>query len=218
MKRLRRYLIAGILLWVPIGVTFFLLSVLSELVDKTLAPIPPQYQPDALIGVDIPGLWGLLLTFLILLITGVFAANFVGRSLVHWWESVLERIPVVRSIYSAAKNFAEVVFSDSSQSFKKVLLIEYPRKGVYSLAFQTSTQLGEIQGRTGEDVLCTFVPTTPNPTSGVIIMVPRKDVIELDMDVDEALKMIISLGVVVPIWRNDRIGELPLKMPSDDSE
>jgi len=195
-----------------------LLSVLSELVDKTLAPIPPQYQPDALIGVDIPGLWGLLLTFLILLITGVFAANFVGRSLVHWWESVLERIPVVRSIYSAAKNFAEVVFSDSSQSFKKVLLIEYPRKGVYSLAFQTSTQLGEIQGRTGEDVLCTFVPTTPNPTSGVIIMVPRKDVIELDMDVDEALKMIISLGVVVPIWRNDRIGELPLKMPSDDSE
>ena len=195
-----------------------MLSVLSELVDKTLAPIPPQYQPDALIGVDIPGLWGLLLTFLILLITGVFAANFVGRSLVHWWESVLERIPVVRSIYSAAKNFAEVVFSDSSQSFKKVLLIEYPRKGVYSLAFQTSTQLGEIQGRTGEDVLCTFVPTTPNPTSGVIIMVPRKDVIELDMDVDEALKMIISLGVVVPIWRNDRIGELPLKMPSDDSE
>ena len=211
-------MIAGILLWVPIGVTFFLLSILSELVDKTLAPIPPQYQPDALIGVDIPGLWGLLLTFLILLVTGVFAANFVGRSLVHWWESVLERIPVVRSIYSAAKNFAEVVFSDSSQSFKKVLLIEYPRKGVYSLAFQTSTQLGEIQGRTGEDVLCTFVPTTPNPTSGVIIMVPRKDVIELDMDVDEALKMIISLGVVVPVWRNDRIGELPLKMPSDDSQ
>ena len=194
-----------------------MLSVLSELVDKTLAPIPPQYQPDALIGVDIPGLWGLLLTFLILLITGVFAANFVGRSLVHWWESVLERIPVVRSIYSAAKNFAEVVFSDSSQSFKKVLLIEYPRKGVYSLAFQTSTQLGEIQGRTGEDVLCTFVPTTPNPTSGVIIMVPRKDVIELDMDVDEALKMIISLGVVVPIWRNDMLGELPLKMPDEES-
>ena len=194
-----------------------MLSVLSELVDKTLAPIPPQYQPDALIGVDIPGLWGLLLTFLILLITGVFAANFVGRSLVHWWESVLERIPVVRSIYSAAKNFAEVVFSDSGQSFKKVLLIEYPRKGVYSLAFQTSTQLGEIQGRTGEDVLCTFVPTTPNPTSGVIIMVPRKDVIELDMDVDEALKMIISLGVVVPTWRNDMLGELPLKMPDEES-
>ncbi len=218
MKRLRRYLIAGILVWVPLGVTFFLLKILSGLVDQTLAPIPPQYQPGALLGVDIPGLWGLILTFLILLITGVFAANFIGRRLVSWWESIMDRIPIVRSIYSAAKNFAEVVFSDSSESFKKVLLIEYPRKGVYSLAFQTSTELGEIQGRTGEDVVCTFVPTTPNPTSGVIIMVPRKDVIELDMEVDEALKMIISLGVVVPRWRNDRIGELPLKMPETDPE
>lgn len=218
MKRLRRYLIAGILVWLPLGVTFFLLKILSGLVDQTLAPIPPQYQPGELLGVDIPGLWGLILTFLILLITGVFAANFVGRSLVNWWEAIMDRIPVVRSIYSAAKNFAEVVFSDSSQSFKKVLLIEYPRKGVYSLAFQTSTELGEIQSRTGEDVVCTFVPTTPNPTSGLIIMVPKKDVIELDMDVDEALKMIISLGVVVPTWKNDRIGELPLKMPETDSK
>jgi uncharacterized membrane protein len=218
MKRLRRYLIAGILVWLPLGVTFFLLKVFSGLVDRTLAPIPEQYQPGALLGVDIPGLWGLILTFLILLITGVLAANFVGRGLVRWWESTMDRIPIVRSIYSAAKNFAEVVFSDSSQSFKKVLLIEYPRKGVYSLAFQTSTELGEIQGRSGENVVCTFVPTTPNPTSGVIIMVPRKDVIELDMEVDEALKMIISLGVVVPIWRNDRIGELPLEMPDTDPE
>jgi uncharacterized membrane protein len=218
MKRLRRYLIAGILVWLPLGVTFFLLKVLSGLVDRTLAPIPEQYQPGALLGVDIPGLWGLILTFLILLITGVFAANFVGRAMVSWWESILDRIPIVRSIYSAAKNFAEIVFSDSSQSFKKVLLIEYPRRGVYSLAFQTSTNLGEIQGRTGEDVVCTFVPTTPNPTSGVIIMVPKKDVIELDMEVDEALKMIISLGVVVPKWKKDRISELPLKMPADDSD
>ena len=215
MKRLRRYLIAGILVWLPLGVTIFLLKVLSGLVDKTLAPIPPRFQPGALFGVDIPGLWGLILTFLILLITGVFAANFIGRGLVNWWESIMDRIPVVRSIYSAVKNFGELVFSDSSQSFKKVLLIEYPRKGVYSLAFQTSTELGEIQGRTGEDVVCAFVPTTPNPTSGLIIMVPRKDVIELDMEVDEALKMVISLGVVVPRWKNDRIGELPLKMPPD---
>ena len=205
-------------MWVPLGVTFILLKVVSSQVDKTLTFIPENYRPEVLLGVDIPGLWGLILTILILLITGVFTANFVGRSLVNWWESILERIPVVRSIYSAAKNFAEIVFSDSSQSFKKVLLIEYPRRGVYSLAFQTSTQLGEIQGRTGEDVVCTFVPTTPNPTSGVIIMVPRKDVIELDMDVDEALKMIISLGVVVPTWRDDRIGELPLKMPDETPE
>jgi uncharacterized membrane protein len=215
MKRLRRYLIAGILVWVPVGVTLILLKVVSGQVDKTLTFIPEIYQPEVLLGINIPGLWGMILTVLILLVTGVFTANFVGRTMVNWWESILERIPVVRTIYSAAKNFAEVVFSDSSQSFKKVLLIEYPRKGVYSLAFQTSVELGEIQARTGDDVVCTFVPTTPNPTSGFIIMVPRKEVIELDMEVDEALKMVISLGVVVPTWRDEQIGELPLKMPDE---
>jgi uncharacterized membrane protein len=127
----------------------------------------------------------------------------------------MDRIPVVRAIYSAAKNFAEMVFSDSSQSFKKVLLIQYPRKGLFSLAFQTSSQLGEVQGRTGEEVVCCFLPTTPNPTSGFIIIVPRKDIIELDMEVDEALKMIISLGVVVPTWRQDQTAELPFEAPDD---
>jgi uncharacterized membrane protein len=214
MKRLRRYIVAGILVWLPIGVTVFLLRILVGLLDQSLLLIPEQYRPEELIGFTIPGL-GLLLTLLILLITGVLAANIVGRSMVGLWESMLERIPVVRSVYSAAKNFAEIVFSDSSQSFKKVLLIEYPRKGLYSLAFQTSSQLGEVQGRTGEEVICAFVPTTPNPTSGLIIVVPRKDVIELDMEVDEALKMIISLGVVVPTWRNDKNPELPLVMPED---
>jgi uncharacterized membrane protein len=214
MKRLRRYIVAGILVWLPIGVTVFLLRILVGLLDQSLLLIPEQYRPEELIGFTIPGL-GLVLTLLILLITGVLAANIVGRSMVGLWESMLERIPVVRSVYSAAKNFAEIVFSDSSQSFKKVLLIEYPRKGLYSLAFQTSSQLGEVQGRTGEEVICAFVPTTPNPTSGLIIVVPRKDVIELDMEVDEALKMIISLGVVVPTWRNDKNPELPLVMPDD---
>ena len=214
MKRLRRYIVAGILVWLPIGVTVFLLRILVGMLDRSLLLIPQQYRPEELIGFAIPGL-GLLLTLLILLITGVLAANIVGRSMVGFWESLLERIPVVRSVYSAAKNFAEIVFSDSSQSFKKVLLIEYPRKGLYSLAFQTSSQLGEVQGRTGEDVICVFVPTTPNPTSGLILIVPRKDVIELDMDIDEALKMIISLGVVVPTWNNDKNPELPLVMPDE---
>jgi uncharacterized membrane protein len=127
----------------------------------------------------------------------------------------MERIPIVRAIYSAAKKFSEVVFSDSSQSFKKVLLIEYPRKGLYSLAFQTATDLGEVQGQTGEEVICCFVPTTPNPTSGLIIIVPKKDITVLDMDVDEALKMIISLGVVVPTWRNNQTPELPFELPED---
>jgi len=214
IKRLRRYIVAGILVWVPIGVTILLVRILVGVLDRTMVLIPQQYQPEELIGFAIPGL-GIVLTIVLLLITGVLAANIVGRSMVALWESMLERIPVVRSVYSAAKNFAEIVFSDSSQSFKKVLLIEYPRKGLYSLAFQTSSELGEVQGRAGEEVICTFVPTTPNPTSGFIIIVPRKDVVVLDMEVDEALKMIISLGVVIPTWRRDEIGELPLELPAD---
>ncbi len=216
MLKLRRYLVAGILVWVPLAVTFLLLRAAVNLMDRTLLLIPADYRPENLLQqlfgtenpVYIPGL-GVILTFVVLFLTGVLAANFVGRAFVGGWESLMDRIPVVRSIYSAAKNFAEIVFSDSSDSFKQVLMIEYPRKGIFSLAFQTSTDLGEVQARTGEDVVCCFVPTTPNPTSGFVIMVPRKDITVLDMDVDEALKMIISLGVVVPQWRNNRTPDLP---------
>jgi uncharacterized membrane protein len=215
MKQLRRYLVAGLLVWIPLGVTIFIGRFFIGLMDRSLRFVPEAYRPEEWLGFAIPGL-GLILTLLVVLITGLLAANFVGRSMVGYWESLLERIPVVRSIYSAAKKFAEIVFSDSSQSFKKVLLIEYPRKGIYSLAFQTATDLGEVQSRTGEAVVCTFVPTTPNPTSGYIIILPKKDIIELDMEIDEAFKMIVSLGVVVPSWQRDQIGELPLKLPADD--
>ncbi|MCZ6810222.1 MAG: DUF502 domain-containing protein, partial [Proteobacteria bacterium] len=201
----------------PLGVTVFILRVLIGLMDKTLLLIPAQYRPEEWLGFTVPGL-GLILTLLVLLVTGLLAANIGGRSMVGLWESLLDRIPVVRSVYSAAKNFAEIVFSDSGQSFKKVLLIEYPRKGVYSLAFQTATNLGEVQARMGEEMICTFVPTTPNPTSGYIIILPKKDIIELDMEIDEALKMIISLGVIVPTWGKDRIAELPLGLPADNKE
>ena len=210
MKRLRRYLVAGLLIWAPLAVTFVLLRFAVNLMDKTLAIIPQQYRPDELLGFHIPGL-GVILTFIVLFITGMLAANFVGRYVVGGWESLLDRIPIVRTIYGGAKNFAEIVFSDSNDSFKKVLLIVYPRKGLYSIAFQTSSELGEIQGRTGDDIVCCFVPTTPNPTSGFVIMVPRKDIKVLDMEIDEALKMIISLGVVVPTWREDQTRELPFK-------
>ena len=205
-------MVAGILVWAPLAVTYLLLRFAVNVMDRTLLLLPSQYRPDELLGIHIPGL-GVILAVVVLMLTGLLAANFVGKAFVGGWESLLDRIPVVRAVYSAAKNFAEIVFSDSSQSFKKVLLIEYPRKGVYSLAFQTATELGEVQGRTGEDVVCCFVPTTPNPTSGFIIIAPRKDIIELDMDVDEALKMIISLGVVVPTWRKDKTGELPFDIP-----
>ena len=141
LKHLRRYIVAGVLVWLPLGVTIFLIRTLIGVMDQSLLLVPAKYRPDALLGFDIPGL-GLILTVIVLLLTGVLAANIVGRSMVNLWESVLHRIPIVRSVYSASKNFAEVVFSDSNQSFKQVLLIEYPRKGLYSLAFQTSSELG----------------------------------------------------------------------------
>ena len=208
MKNFRRYLIAGLLVWLPIGVTVFLVRIMIGLMDRSLLLLPSQFRPENVIGFGIPGL-GFLLTIIVLLLTGVLAANFVGKSMVSFGESLLDRIPFVRSIYSATKNFAEIVFSGSGQSFKKVLLIEYPRKGIYSLAFQTSSELGEVQERVGEDLVCTFVPTTPNPTSGYIIILPKKDIIELDMEVEQALKMIMSLGVVVPSWGEKDLDDLP---------
>ena len=207
MKKLQKYLIAGLLVWLPIVITVLLFRFLITLMDQTLILLPSQIRPEAVIGFKLPGL-GLILTLLVLIITGIFAANFVGKSMVNFGEKIFKKIPIVRSVYSAAKNFADIVFSDTGQSFKKVLLIQYPRKGVYSLAFQTSTNLGEVQKKTGSDVVCTFVPTTPNPTSGFIIILPKADVIEMDMEVDEAFKMIVSLGVVVPEWKKEELETL----------
>jgi uncharacterized membrane protein len=207
MKKLQKYLIAGLLFCLPIVVTVLLFRFLITLMDQTLILLPSQIRPEAVIGFKLPGL-GLILTLLVLIITGIFAANFVGKSMVNFGEKIFKKIPIVRSVYSAAKNFADIVFSDTGQSFKKVLLIQYPRKGVYSLAFQTSTNLGEVQKKTGSDVVCTFVPTTPNPTSGFIIIIPKEDVIEMDMEVDEAFKMIVSLGVVVPEWKKEELETL----------
>ena len=216
MKRLRRYFVAGLLVWLPLGVTIFLFRILICLMDKSLVLIPRQYHPEELLGVSVPGL-GVILTIVLLLLTVVLTANIVGRSFVGGWESLMDRIPVARSIYSAAKNFTEIVFSDTGNAFSKVLLVEYPRKGIYTLTFQTASDVGEIQGRTGEDVVCCFVPTTPNPTSGFIIIVPTKDTIELDMEIDEAVKLIMSLGVVVPTWSKQQTAELPLKLPEDSA-
>ena len=200
MKRVRTFLVAGLLVWVPLGVTIILLKILVDLMDQTLLLLPMAYRPETLLGFRVPGL-GILLSLLVLLVTGILVANILGRKLVYFWESVLKRIPLVRSIYSAAKQFAEIVFTDNTQSFNRVMLIEYPRKGLYSLCFQTSSNLGEVQAKTGEDVVCVFIPTTPNPTSGLILMAPKSEVMELDMEIEEALQMIVSLGVVVPAWQ-----------------
>ncbi len=214
MKRLRRYLIAGLLVWLPLYVTYFLVRVLGGMMDRSIALLPENLKPEAWWGAPLPGL-GVILTIVLILITGVLTANLVGRRVVGGWESLLERIPFVRSIYSASKNFTEIVFSDSDVAFGKVLLVEYPRKGIFTLTFQTATEVGEIQTRTGEDVVACFVPSTPNPTTGYIIMVPKQDVIELDMTVEEAIKFVMSLGVVVPTWNKAQTAELPLKLPEE---
>ena len=217
MKNIQKYLIAGLLVWLPGVVTVLLFRFLITLMDQTLVLLPLQIRPETLLGFSIPGL-GLILTLLVLLVTGILAANIVGRTMMGFGERILRRIPIVRSVYSAAKNFSELVFSETGQSFKKVLLIQYPRKGVYSLAFQTSTALGEVQKKTGSDVVCTFIPTTPNPTSGYIIILPKEDVIEMDMSVDEAFKMIVSLGVVVPSWNEGDLKDYPIKTTSKDTK
>jgi len=200
---LRRYLIAGLLIWLPLGVTLLVFKLLVGLVEQLLTLVPPQYRPEALLGLEIP-YFDVILTVIamlaVTLLTGLVVTNLFGRKLVQVWESLLGRIPVVRSIYQSAKQVAETVFSSTGKSFRKVLLIEYPRKGLYTLAFQTGSSAGEVQAKTGEEVTTVFVPTTPNPTSGFIILVPTRDVVELDMNVDEALKMVISLGMVEPEW------------------
>jgi len=197
MSAFRRYIMAGLLVWLPLGVTILVIKMLVDLMDRSMLLVPAHLRPDQLLGVHIPGL-GVIVSVLVVLLTGIIVANLFGRKLVDAWESLLARIPLVRSIYSAVKQIAETMFSSSGQSFRKVLLVEYPRKGLWTLAFQTGTQTGEAQCKTGRDVINIYVPTTPNPTSGFFIMVPKEDVVELEMSVDEGLRMIISMGSVVP--------------------
>jgi len=201
---MRKYIIAGLLVWMPLGITFLVIRAIVGLLDRTLLLLPEPYQPDNLLGMHIPGL-GVLLAAILVLTTGMIVANFLGKRLVVSWEHFLARIPLVRSLYAAIKQIMEAVLSTDAQSFRKVLLLEYPRKGVWSLAFLTSDNLGEVQAKTSSEVISVFIPTTPNPTSGFIIMVPKDDVIELDMAVEDGLKMIISLGVAVPPWQKDEL-------------
>lgn len=194
---LRRYLIAGLLVWAPLLITGWMVVTLVGLMDQTLLLLPPEYRPDAVLPFHVPGL-GVILALSVLLFTGIIAANILGRRLVGLWESMLDRIPLVRSVYSAAKQLLQTVFSNDSKSFRKVLLVEYPSKGLWTLAFLAGDPVGEIQAKTEKEMLTVYVPTAPNPTSGYVIFVPRDEVVELDMGVEDAMRMIISLGMVVP--------------------
>ena len=196
IKHLKNYLIAGILFWLPLFVTFVLIRFLIDIMDKSVALLPEHYQPANLIGMKIPGL-GLIFTVILLLVTGVLITNIIGHKLIHFWERIVDRIPLVRSVYSAVKQVAQTLFQPSDTSFRKVVLIEYPRKGVWGIAFVTSEKF--THSHFEEPIYTVFVPTTPNPTSGFILLIPKKDTIELNMTVEEALKMVVSLGVVSPL-------------------
>jgi uncharacterized membrane protein len=193
----RRYLIAGLLVWLPIVATVLAVRFILELVDPLLLILPPRLRPEAWLGVRIPGL-GAILAVLVLLATGLLVTNIIGRRLVRLWEEVLDHIPFVRAVYGGVKSFSSTILSKSGSSFKKVLLVEYPRRGLWSIGFQTSSDMPMIAAHAGEEVVCVFVPTTPIPTSGYIVFVPRSELIELSISVDAAMKLIVTLGVVVP--------------------
>ncbi len=197
VSHLRRYLIAGLLIWVPLAATLLVVKLLVDIMDQTLSLLPDGLHPEALFGFHIPGL-GILLSLAVVLLTGVAVANLFGRRLVEFWEGILARIPLVRSIYTGVKQVAETMLTSSGQSFRKVVMVEFPRPGAWSLAFLTGTATGEVQAKTGREVVNVYVPTTPNPTGGYFLMVPKEEVIELEMSVDDGLKMLISMGVVVP--------------------
>lgn len=193
----RRYLIAGLLVWIPVLATVLVVRFIIELMDRTMGLLPTALRPDTLLGVRVPGI-GALIALLVLVFTGIAVTNIIGRTFFGLWEDVLARIPFVRTIYGGVKSFSETILSNSGNSFKKVLLIQYPREGIWSVGFQTAAEVPAVSEHTGEPLVCVFIPTTPNPTSGFIVMVPRAQVIELDMNVDAAMKMVVTLGVVMP--------------------
>jgi len=197
MSSFRRYLAAGLLVWVPLGFTVLIIGFLIDFMDRTLLLLPEAYQPEVLIGYKIPGL-GAVLTLVVVLFTGIVVANFFGRKLVAIWEGLLLRIPLVRSIYSSAKQVAETMFSSSASSFREVVMLEYPRKGLWTLAFVTGNGIRQLREQVGEDMISIYVPTTPNPTSGFFLMVQKSEIVKLDISVDDGLKLILSTGVLVP--------------------
>jgi len=194
---MRRYLIAGLLVWVPLGITLWVMHFLLTSLDAVLLVLPESAQPRHVFGFDIPGL-GVVLAFLILFVTGVIAANFAGARLILAWEAVLGRIPFVKSIYSSVKQVSDTLLSDKGNAFRKALLVEFPRPGSWTIAFLTGTPAASIAPYLPGEHVSVYVPTTPNPTGGYFLMLPRSQVRELDMTVDEALKYIISMGVVAP--------------------
>jgi uncharacterized membrane protein len=197
---MKKYLITGLLIWIPLVITLWVLKLVVDVLDQTLLLLPPQFRTENWLGLHVPGM-GAVMTLIIVLATGLFATNLLGARLVQLWHIVLHRIPVVNSIYSSVKQISDTLFSSSGQAFRKALLVQWPRDGMWTIAFLTGRPGGDVVNHLKGDHVSVYVPTTPNPTGGYFVIVARKDVIELDMSVDEALKYIISMGVVPPVSR-----------------
>lgn len=197
---MKKYLITGLLIWIPLVITLWVLKLIVDTLDQSLLLLPDTLRTENWLGVHIPGL-GAILTIAIVFATGVFARNFFGAQLVELWHDILHRIPVVNSIYSSVKQISDTLFSSSGQAFRKALLVQWPHPGTWTIAFQTGAPAGQVAENVPPDCLSVYVPTTPNPTGGYFVIVQRKDVVELDMTVDQALKYIISMGVVPPAAR-----------------
>lgn len=206
---MKKYFITGLLIWVPLAITVWVLYLIVSTMDQSLLLIPAFLRPENLIGFRVPGV-GVILTLLVVFLTGLVAANFVGQKVVAYWESVLARIPIVKSVYYSVKQVSDTLFSSSGVAFRKALLIQYPREGVWTIAFLTGKPGGDAARHLAGEHVSVYVPTTPNPTSGFFLMLPRADVVELDMSVDEALKYIISMGVVAPPLRHRRTPKIPI--------
>ena len=198
---MKKYFITGLLIWVPLAITAWVLSLIVRSMDQSLLLLPQAIHPEHLLGIYIPGL-GALLTLLVVFLTGLVTTNIVGQKLVRFWEAVLARIPVVKSIYYSVKQVSDTLFSGSGVAFRKVLLVRYPHPEAWSVAFQTGHPARDVADMLPDEHVGIFIPTTPSPVNGFFFFVKRKDVIELDMNVDEALKYIVSMGVVAPPMRN----------------
>jgi len=194
---MKKYFITGLLIWIPLVITIWVLKLVVDMLDQSLLLLPLALRTESWLGIHIPGL-GVLLTLLIVFLTGAITANLIGQRLVHFWHEILHRIPVVSSIYSSVKQVSDTLFSSSGEAFRKALLVQWPREGMWTIAFLTGTPGGDVTRHLQGDFVSVYVPTTPNPTGGYFVMMRRQDVIELDMSVDTALKYVISMGVVSP--------------------
>ena len=195
---MKKYLITGLLIWIPLVITLWVLKFIVDALDQTLLLLPPEFRTENWLGFHVPGM-GAVMTVVIVFLTGAFATNLIGARLIDFWHMTLHRIPVVNSIYSSVKQISDTLFSSSGQAFRKALLVQWPHQNMWTIAFLTGAPGGDVAQHLPADCVAVYVPTTPNPTGGYFVIVARKDVIELDMTVDQALKYVISMGVVPPL-------------------